>query len=100
MDGRSLKKSDLRAGQSVVIHAASGGVGTFAVQLAKLAGARVIASTSSRNIGLVKSLGADEVIDYHSEDFSARVKNIDLVFDLTQWEATPRRNHSACGAKR
>jgi NADPH:quinone reductase-like Zn-dependent oxidoreductase len=76
-----FEKSDLRTGQSVLIHAASGGVGTFAVQLAKLAGARVIGSTSSRNIDLVKSLGADEVTDYRSEDFSAKVKDIDVVFD-------------------
>jgi len=74
-------KADLRAGQSVLIHAASGGVGTFAVQLAKLAGARVIGTTSGRNIDLVKSLGADEVIDYLSEDFSTRVKDVDVVFD-------------------
>jgi NADPH:quinone reductase-like Zn-dependent oxidoreductase len=75
-----LDKADLRAGQSVLIHAASGGVGTFAVQLAKLAGARV-GTTSGRNIDLVKSLGADEVIDYLSEDFSTRVKDVDVAFD-------------------
>lgn len=76
-----FEKADLRAGQSVLIHAASGGVGTFAVQLAKLAGARVIGTTSSRNIDLVKSLGADEVIDYCSADFTTRVKDVDVVFD-------------------
>jgi NADPH:quinone reductase-like Zn-dependent oxidoreductase len=76
-----FEKADLRAGQSVLIHAASGGVGTFAVQLAKVAGARVIGTTSGRNVDLVKSLGADEVIDYRSEDFSTRVKDVDVVFD-------------------
>jgi NADPH:quinone reductase-like Zn-dependent oxidoreductase len=71
----------LRAGQTVLIHAASGGVGVFAVQLAKVAGARVIATTSARNSELVKSLGADEVIDYRTVDFSTRVKDVDVVLD-------------------
>jgi NADPH:quinone reductase-like Zn-dependent oxidoreductase len=93
-----FEKADLRAGQSVLIHAASGGVGTFAVQLAKVAGARVIGTTSGRNVDLVKSLGADEVIDYRSEDFSTRVKDVDVVFD-TRLGATRRRNLSACYAK-
>jgi NADPH:quinone reductase-like Zn-dependent oxidoreductase len=76
-----LEEGRLNKGQSVLIHGASGGVGTFAVQLAKLAGAHVIATTSAESIELVKSLGADDVIDYKSEDFSAKLKNIDLVFD-------------------
>jgi NADPH:quinone reductase-like Zn-dependent oxidoreductase len=76
-----FEKATLKSGQSVLIHAASGGVGTFAVQLAKMAGAHVIGTCSASNIGLVKSLGADEVIDYRSEDFSTQLKNIDVVFD-------------------
>jgi NADPH:quinone reductase-like Zn-dependent oxidoreductase len=71
----------LLPGQRVLIHAGAGGVGTFAVQLAKLAGLYVIATSSSANVGIVKSLGADEVIDYRSEDFAAKVKDVDLVLD-------------------
>ena len=56
----------LKGGQSVLIHGASGGVGSFAVQLAKVAGARVIATTSKANIPMVKSIGADEVVDHVS----------------------------------
>jgi NADPH:quinone reductase-like Zn-dependent oxidoreductase len=76
-----FEKAKLRSGQSVLIHAASGGVGTFAIQLAKIAGAYVLGTTSAANIDLVKSLGADEVIDYRSEDFSTKVKDIDVVLD-------------------
>jgi NADPH:quinone reductase-like Zn-dependent oxidoreductase len=71
----------LMPGQTVLIHAASGGVGMFAVQLAKHWKARVIATTSAQHIDMVKSLGADEVIDYQTEDFSARVKDVDAVLD-------------------
>lgn len=73
----------LSAGQTILVHAAAGGVGSFAVQLAKVAGARVIASCSAANIGLVTSLGADEVIDYRNRDFGAVVKNVDVV--LSAW---------------
>jgi len=69
------------SGQSVLIHAAAGGVGSLAVQLAKWRGAEVIATTSARNADLVTFLGADEVIDYTREDFSERVRGVDLVFD-------------------
>ena len=71
----------LRKGQSILIQGASGGVGHMAVQLAKNAGAYVIGVTSQPNLNLVKSLGADQVIDYRSEDFSQKVKNMDVVFD-------------------
>jgi NADPH:quinone reductase-like Zn-dependent oxidoreductase len=71
----------LRKGQKVLIHGASGGLGTFAVQFAKLAGAHVIGTTSAKNYGLVQSLGADEIIDHVTEDFSKKVKGVDLVFD-------------------
>ena len=76
----------LRAGQTVLIHAASGGVGTFAVQLAKLAGARVIGTTSGRNTEFVRSLGADAVIDYRREDFSTSVRDVDVVLDAVGGE--------------
>jgi NADPH:quinone reductase-like Zn-dependent oxidoreductase len=71
----------LTENQRVLIHAASGGVGSFAVQLAKAKGAYVIATTSSHNIELVKNLGADEVIDYTQSDFSTHVSNVDVVLD-------------------
>jgi NADPH:quinone reductase-like Zn-dependent oxidoreductase len=68
-------------GQRVLIHAGAGGVGSFAVQFAKLAGLHVIATCSAANVALVKSLGADEVIDYRQSNFAAEVKDIDLVLD-------------------
>jgi len=71
----------LEKGQRVLIHAASGGVGTFAVQFAKWKGAYVIGTTSSQNVNFVKQLGADEVIDYKKEKFEEKIENIDLVFD-------------------
>lgn len=70
----------LQRGQRVLIHAAAGGVGGMAVQQAHLAGAYVIATASARNIDLVTSLGADEVIDYRTQDF-AQLRDIDLVLD-------------------
>lgn len=71
----------LDARQTVLIHAAAGGVGSFAVQLAKAAGARVIATASAANAALVRSLGADVVIDYRATDFSTIVSGIDVVLD-------------------
>ena len=68
-------------GQRVLIHAGAGGVGIFAVQLAKLAGLHVISTCSAANVALVKSLGADEVIDYRAENFAAKVKDVDIVLD-------------------
>jgi NADPH:quinone reductase-like Zn-dependent oxidoreductase len=76
-----FEEGNLKRKQKVLIHGASGGVGTFAVQLAKIAGAYVFATTSEKNIDMVKSLGADEVIDYKAKDFSREVSNLDLVFD-------------------
>ncbi len=71
----------LTAGQRVLIHAASGGVGSLAVQLAKAHGAHVVATTSAKNRPLVESLGADEIIDYHGQNFAQEAKDIDVVFD-------------------
>lgn len=70
----------LQAAQRVMIHAGAGGVGAMAVQQAHNAGAYVIATASAKNMGLVKSLGADEVIDYRTQDFST-LTDIDLVLD-------------------
>jgi NADPH:quinone reductase-like Zn-dependent oxidoreductase len=71
----------LTNGQRVLIHAGSGGVGTLAIQLAKSRGAFVIATTSGANVAFVKSLGADEVIDYIAQPFEVAVKKVDVVFD-------------------
>lgn len=70
----------LQRGQRVLIHAAAGGVGSMAVQQAHHAGAQVIATTSAGNIEMVRSLGANQVIDYRTQDFT-RLRNIDLVLD-------------------
>ena len=72
----------LQAGQRILIHGASGGVGTFAVQLAKWKGAYVIGTASESNIDFLKGLGADEVIDYKNQKFEEILKDIDVVFDL------------------
>jgi NADPH:quinone reductase-like Zn-dependent oxidoreductase len=71
----------LAAGQRVLIHAAAGGVGHLAVQIAKARGAHVIGTASARNHDLVRSLGADELIDYHSADFAAAVRDADVVLE-------------------
>ena len=71
----------LKEGQKVLIHAAAGGVGTYAVQFAKAIGAYVIGTSSDYNIDFLKRLGADEVIDYNMDDFENVLSDIDLVFD-------------------
>ncbi|MEO8720916.1 MAG: NADP-dependent oxidoreductase, partial [Ginsengibacter sp.] len=73
---------DLKEGQKILIHAAAGGVGTFAVQFAKWKGAYIIGTASEENIDFLFDLGADEAIDYKTEKFEERVKDVDLVFDL------------------
>lgn len=73
------ERAGLRAGQRVFIPAGSGGIGTFAIQLAKHLGARVATTTSTGNIGLVRSLGADEVVDYKKEEFEKVLRDYDAV---------------------
>jgi NADPH:quinone reductase-like Zn-dependent oxidoreductase len=74
-------EAKLEPGQRVLIHAASGGVGNFAVQFAKWKGAHVIGTASGSNADLVRSLGADEFIDYRSTRFENAVRDVDVVFD-------------------
>lgn len=83
----------LEAGQTVLIHAASGGVGSFAVQFAKWKGARVLATASATNHELVRGLGADEVIDYRTTRFENVARDVDVVFDTLGGE-TQRRSWS------
>ncbi len=75
-------RAGLSRGQSVLIHAGAGGVGGFAVQFARNAGAHVIATTSSANLDYVRQLGADEVIDYHAVKFEKALSDLDVVIDL------------------
>jgi len=76
-----VERTKLRKGQKVFIQAGSGGVGTFAIQLAKHLGATVATTTSTANVALVKSLGADVVIDYKKEAFEEQLRDYDVVLN-------------------
>jgi NADPH:quinone reductase-like Zn-dependent oxidoreductase len=76
-----VDRADLKKGQKVFIQAGSGGVGTFAIQLAKHLGATVATTTSTTNVALVKSLGADVVIDYKTQDFEDVLRDHDVVLN-------------------
>src|SRR5947207_3298054 len=85
-----VERAGLAAGQRVLIHGAAGGVGTFAVQLARWRGARVTGTASAANLDFVRGLGADEVIDYRAERFEDVVRDVDVVFDTVGGETLER----------
>jgi NADPH:quinone reductase-like Zn-dependent oxidoreductase len=85
-----LTKGKLQKGQKVLIHAGSGGVGTLAIQIAKHLGAYVATTVSQKNMDLVRSLGADEVIDYKNQSFEEEVSDFDLVFDMVGGDTLKR----------
>ncbi|SDS19293.1 NADPH:quinone reductase [Gillisia sp. Hel1_33_143] len=78
---QALEKVNIKEGDRILIHAGSGGVGSFAIQFAKYKGAIVYTTTSTKNVDWVKALGADRVIDYKTEDYKEVANNLDIVFD-------------------
>jgi NADPH:quinone reductase-like Zn-dependent oxidoreductase len=80
----------LQRGETILIQGGAGGVAGFAIQLAKHIGARVITTTSAANIGYVRGLGADQIIDYHAQDFTQVVRNCDAVFDTVGGDVAQR----------
>ena len=82
--------AQLQPGERVLIHGGAGAIGTFAIQLAKLHGAYVVATASSRNCDFVRGLGADEVIDYHASRFEDVARDIDVVLDTVGGDTLER----------
>jgi NADPH:quinone reductase-like Zn-dependent oxidoreductase len=85
-----FRYGQLKAGQAVLIHGGSGGVGHFAVQFAKAKGARVLTTVSTDNLAFARTLGADVVIDYKTQRFEDLARDLDMVFDLIDGETRER----------
>jgi NADPH:quinone reductase-like Zn-dependent oxidoreductase len=80
----------LKAGETILIQGGAGGVASFAIQLAKHLGARVITTASAANLPYLRDIGADQVIDYNTTDFTKAVKNVDAVFDTVGGDVATR----------
>ncbi len=88
---KNLQKANIQEGQKILINGASGSLGTYAIQLAKYYGAEVTCVCSKNNFELVKSIGADKVIDYSKEDFTKIAYKYDIVYDSVM-----KSNYSQC----
>ncbi|WP_116201398.1 NADP-dependent oxidoreductase [Amycolatopsis circi] len=85
-----VEVANVQSGQTVLVHAAGGGVGSFAVQIARRLGARVIATASGSGVAIAEKLGADQVLDYRQVAFESRLQGIDVVLDTVGGEVGTR----------